>query len=126
MDPEVYRKMQDFMEENYEIIYKNPKLNEAYYEKIRPMFNMLYERFLDDAVSKNYSSYLFKHHFNYAYIEQNYLENGLDLDNFLDCNDLVVDYIASMTDDYFVNVFYKLFPDSKLKIEYIPYFEDDL
>ncbi|HEY8443259.1 MAG TPA: HD domain-containing protein [Clostridia bacterium] len=124
MDSKVYQMMKEIMDENYELIYKNPKVNEVYYETIKPMFDMLYERFLCDVKSKDYNSFIFKHHFNYAYLAQNYLENGLDLDNDIDCNDLVVDYIASMTDDYFVEVFQKLFPDSKLKIKYISYFEE--
>ena len=35
---------------------------------------------------------------------------------------IVVDYIASMTDDYFVELYAHLFPDSGRKIEYIGYF----
>ena len=37
---------------------------------------------------------------------------------------IVADYIASMTDDYFVDLFYELFPKSGLKIEYKSYFTD--
>jgi dGTPase len=36
---------------------------------------------------------------------------------------IVADYIASMTDDYFVDLFEHLFPDSQLKISYNGYFE---
>ncbi|HEY8420020.1 MAG TPA: HD domain-containing protein [Clostridia bacterium] len=126
MDSKVYREMKEFMDENYELIYKSSRVNEVYYETIKPMFDMLYERFLYDVKMQDYSSYIFKHHFYYAYLPQNYIDIGLDLENDIDCNDLVVDYIASMTDDYFVEVFQKLFPDSKLKIKYISYFEDNL
>lgn len=124
MDSDVYQDMKHIMDENYELIYKNPQVEQVYYETIKPMFEMLYERFLDDVKNQDFNSYIFKHHYNYAYIAKNYLEDGIDFDNDLHCNDLVVDYIASMTDDYFVEVFQKLFPDSKLKIKYISYFED--
>lgn len=126
MDQEVYQKMQDIMDENYELIYKNPQVTEVYYQTIKPMFDLLYDRFLNDLKTKNYSSYIFKHHINYAYIAQNYVEGGIDFDNDFHRNDLVVDYIASMTDDYFVEVFQRLFPDSPLKIQYKPYFEETL
>lgn len=39
-------------------------------------------------------------------------------------NLLVVDYIASMTDDYFIELHQLLFPSSKLKLNYHGYFGD--
>ena len=38
-------------------------------------------------------------------------------------DDIVVDYIASMTDDYFVDVFDYLFPGNRYRINYIGYFD---
>ena len=35
----------------------------------------------------------------------------------------MVDYIASMTDDYFIELHHYLFPDSNLKVEYKGYFD---
>lgn len=35
---------------------------------------------------------------------------------------MVVDYIASMTDDYFVDLHRYLFPDSPYRVEYRGYF----
>ena len=37
--------------------------------------------------------------------------------------DLVVDYLASMTDDYFVDLYSYLFPDSDTTVCYKGYFE---
>jgi dGTPase len=37
----------------------------------------------------------------------------------------VVDYIASMTDDYFIDLHHHLFPDSPYKVEYTGYFEKE-
>ena len=39
-------------------------------------------------------------------------------------NQIVTDYIASMTDDYFVALHRFLFPESRYRIEYKSYFED--
>ena len=39
-------------------------------------------------------------------------------------NQLVVDYIASMTDDYFIDLYHRLFPDSPYQIVYRDYFEE--
>ena len=38
-------------------------------------------------------------------------------------NQIVVDYIASMTDDYFIELYHHLFPNSDKKIEYKGYFK---
>ena len=38
-------------------------------------------------------------------------------------NQIVVDYIASMTDDYFTDLYAYLFPKSDLKINYKGYFD---
>ncbi|MBQ9485221.1 MAG: phosphohydrolase, partial [Clostridia bacterium] len=37
-------------------------------------------------------------------------------------DDIVVDFLASMTDDYFISLFNALFPDHPFKIEYKDYF----
>ena len=38
-------------------------------------------------------------------------------------NQLVVDYIASMTDDYFIDLHHYLFPDSSYQVKYQGYFD---
>ena len=38
-------------------------------------------------------------------------------------NLIVTDYIASMTDDYFIDLYGFLFPDSSLRLSYIGYFD---
>ena len=124
MDKAVYQKMQELMQENYQVIYHNPKVMKVYEEQIKPMFDMMYERFLSELKNKDKTSYIYRHHIEYAYIAQNYKKADVDFDNEQHCNDVVVDYIASMTDDYFVEMFSRLFPDNKHKIKYISYFEE--
>ena len=124
IDKAVYQKMLYLMQENYQVIYHNPKIMKSYEEVIKPMFDMMYEKFLFDLKDNDCNSYIYKHHIEYAYIEQNYKNAGIDFNNELHCNDVVADYIASMTDDYFIEMFYKLFPDTQYKIQYISYFEE--
>ncbi|MBQ9607352.1 MAG: hypothetical protein IJV16_09310, partial [Lachnospiraceae bacterium] len=38
-------------------------------------------------------------------------------------DDMVVDYIASMTDDYFIDLHALLFPGSSHKVSYLGYFD---
>ena len=39
-------------------------------------------------------------------------------------NQIVVDYMASMTDDYCAELYHFLYPDSSIDIKYHGYFED--
>lgn len=39
-------------------------------------------------------------------------------------NRIVTDYIASMTDDYFVDLYHHLFPKGKYYVNYKSYFEN--
>lgn len=75
---------------------------------------------LDDIKKNDEDSIIFKHHIspigeplrNYRNIDYLSEEN----------NQIVVDYIASMTDDYFIALHKFLFPESKYSVEYEPYF----
>lgn len=83
------------------------------------MFEM-YNRLVSDIESGNKSSKIFTHHINlidksYYTREVPYIEE--------DKHQIVVDYIASMTDDYFIDLYNYLFPDSSYEIAYKGYFE---
>ena len=39
-------------------------------------------------------------------------------------NQIVVDYIAGMTDNYLIELHHHLFPDSPLRVEYKGYFDN--
>ena len=107
--------------ENYEVIYKDKNINNQYNSIIKPMFEDIYYKLLDD-IKKNYEdSMIFKHHINpignalRKYQSVDYLSE--------ENNQIVVDYIASMTDDYFIALYKFLFPESKYSVEYEPYFK---
>ena len=124
MDDAYYEAFSLAKKENYQRIYKQKDLETVYEESIYPMIAKMYEYLLKEAKSLTKDSMLYKHHI--SYIEEitktyrrgpAYSEIGAD--------ELVVDYIASMTDDYFVELFRYLFPNSTLKVEYKGYFEED-
>mgnify|MGYP003300232438 CR=1 FL=1 len=124
MDDAYYEAFSLAKKENYQRIYKQKDLEKVYEESIYPMIAKMYEYLLKEAKSLTKDSMLYKHHI--SYIEEitktyrrgpAYSEIGAD--------ELVVDYIASMTDDYFVELFRYLFPNSTLKVEYKGYFEED-
>jgi dGTPase len=85
------------------------------------MMEQIYERMLADAKSHNKDSFLYKHHIEYIKDMTKYYSTVDYEDN--DPNDIVVDYIASMTDDYFVDLYRYLFPDGKYDVKYVGYFE---
>ncbi|MDE6690631.1 MAG: HD domain-containing protein, partial [Clostridia bacterium] len=105
--------------DNYELVYKSDLARKGLAETVQPMFRLLYRKLLDDLVADNRSSPIFAHHIDY--VNKSYYKRREPYEN-SEPNQIVVDYIASMTDDYFIDLFAKLFPESDLKIEYNGYF----
>ena len=121
MDKDFFDAFSFGKEENYKLIYRDDRVKETYTNSINPMMEQIYEKLLEDAKSHNKDSILYKHHIEYVkdirkyYSKVDYEEN--------EPNDIVVDFIASMTDDYFVDLYDYLFPEGKSNVKYIGYFE---
>ena len=110
--------------ENYEMIYNNKSLNDLYENEIRPMFGELYEELLRQAESGDKSSVFYRHHM--AYMEKNnfYVKSHVRKPYAeQEKNQLVVDYLASMTDDYFIALYHYLFPKGKHDVKFVGYFD---
>ncbi|MCR5701650.1 MAG: HD domain-containing protein [Lachnospiraceae bacterium] len=121
MDEEYYNAIKAAKKENYEKIYFNDEVESKYKDCIRPMFHDIYEKLLSDMKVGDKNSIIYKHHI--EYVKNNTATYGYD--RYLDTtsNDqMVVDFMASMTDDYFVDLHEYLFPKSKYRVEYISYF----
>ena len=121
MDDDFFEAFSAGKRENYELIYGADKTKEAYATSIYPMMEQIYEKLLADAKSNNRDSVLYKHHIAYINDLTKYYPNANYEHN--DPNDIVMDYIASMTDDYFVDLYRYLFPDGKYDVKYVGYFE---
>jgi len=127
MSDETFSALTEILNDNYRCIYQNDEIVAPYYESIKPMMELLYYRFLEDLKKNNYSSPIYKHYLNGSIIGnyyRHYIDRYVDLKKH-DANDIVADFIASMTDDYFVDVFAYLFPDNELskRIKYVEYFD---
>ena len=128
MDKDVYEAFSNAKKENYELIYKDDRLDNVYKENIKPMFDALYNKLLSQAKNIDKSSILYKHHIEYLR-QANQFSRYFKVDDFIEeylCgspDDIVVDYIASMTDDYFIELYHYLFPEGKYKVDYVGYFE---
>ncbi len=107
-------------DENYTLIYKNKSLNEMLNDNIKPMFEKVYKKLIFDLENRNFESVIFKHHINYI-VENTRFYNSDDYTNQDSC-DIVSDFIASMTDDYFICLFEYLFPSDTHGLKYKSYF----
>lgn len=119
MDEEHFEALKKAKNDNYALIYKQETVGEAY-KTVKPMMAELYEKLLDDLMSKNKSSPIFTHHIDY--VNEAHYKREIPYEE-TEPNQIVVDYIASMTDDYFVDIYNYLFPNSTKKIDYKGYFE---
>ncbi|MDR2106037.1 MAG: HD domain-containing protein [Coriobacteriales bacterium] len=110
-------------QENFQLIYDNERINRTSENLVKEMFGRLYERLRADVLAGDERSYIFRHHI--AFVERRrkmYRDNRPYREEQPD--QIVVDYLASMTDDYFVDLHALLFP-RETAIEYVPYFKPD-
>ncbi len=119
MDDQHFEALKKLKADNYELIYKNEKVSELY-DLIRPMMEELYERLLYGITANDKDSPIFTHHI--SYVKGAHYQRDIPYES-TEPNLLVVDYIASMTDDYFIDLYNYLFPSSQKHIEYKGYFD---
>ncbi len=120
LSPGAYGDLKQAKRENYEVIYHNKAVSQKY-DVIGRMFDEVYYKLLDDLRSKDESKIIYRHHIKYIREKNSYYSN--DAYGKEDEHQIVADYIASMTDDYFLELHNYLFPDSKNKVEYVSYFK---
>ena len=104
--------------ENYEKIYNDGEVADRYDMIIKPMFRRVYSALLDMLIKEDTSSVIYKHHIDFVNSRRAVKDYAAT-----EKNQIVVDYIASMTDDYFIDLYEFLFGESS-GIEYTSYFED--
>lgn len=121
LDDEHFAALKRLKEENYRIIYLNGAVTEKINRTVKPMMAKMYETLLSDIQNGKTSSPAFTHHIND--LNKPYFKRPKPY-RYENPNDTVVDYIASMTDDYFNDLYRYLFPRDNLRIDYVDYFED--
>ncbi len=122
MDHDHYRALSAAKRDNYAKIYRSPVTSAQLSSTVQPMMEALYGQLLDDLLHRNLHSPIFMHHIDY--VNQSHYRRDVPYES-ADPNDLVTDYIASMTDDYFVEVHRYLFPDSPYVVQYKGYFPEE-
>lgn len=99
--------------QNYAIIYEREGMSGNDGNVVETMFEQLYERLFDDLMRGDESSPIYRHHVrslaarSVSLTPEEYLAG--------EPNQIVVDYLASMTDHYFTSLFSHLFPESPLR-----------
>lgn len=114
MSAEAFADLKRAKRQNYELIYDREGMTEDAGNLIEEMFERLYDRLAADLARGDESSPVFKHHIaklcakSRTITAEGYLAEGVD--------HIVVDYIASMTDDYFLSLYRHLFPDDARRV----------
>lgn len=123
MDKAIYEDIIKIKDENTEKIYANNQVNKPYIDLVKPMMEKLYLKLVDDVLNKRYDEPVFQHHLNHSILGNCYRDEARHI--IADADIIVTDYIASMTDDYFIDLFQHTFPDDPLcnNIHYISYFD---
>lgn len=121
LDQEHFEALSQAKKENYSRIYESAATRAKLDTTAKPMMGEIYEQMLSDLQSGKTYSPIFRHHIDYINNARYERETPYGKE---DPNQIVVDYIASMTDDYFIDLHHYLFPESNYKVEYTGYFHE--
>ena len=114
MSEEVFQDLKRAKKQNYELIYFQEGVISGTGNIVESMFVDMYELLLDDLRKNNLDSPLFKHHISSLLSQSRSFDQASYLKE--EANQIVVDYMASMTDSYFIALYAYLFPQSKKHI----------
>lgn len=106
--------------ENYDKIYNRATMHTGLQGSVEKMMADVYGQLLSDVKNNSKASPIFTHHV--AQIERLWDAHAAKYAK-TEANQLVVDYIASMTDDYFIELHEFLFPGSSHGLKYRGYFD---
>ena len=121
LDEAHFKAVQSYKKENYAVIYANEPGRAILKRVVEPMMQEIYDQLLEDLRQDKKDSPIFRHHIDY--VNQTRYPRTEDYEK-TEPNQIIVDYIASMTDDYLIDLHRYLFPDSNYYVEYTGYFND--
>ena len=121
LDQKHFEAVKAYKRENYSMIYENEPGRAKLEQMAKPMMTEIYEQLLEDLQLGKKNSPIFKHHIDY--VNQSHYPRQIPYEK-TEPNQMVVDYIASMTDDYLIDLHHFLFPNSGYYVDYTGYFMD--
>ncbi|MEB1813479.1 deoxyguanosinetriphosphate triphosphohydrolase family protein [Adlercreutzia mucosicola] len=115
LSEEVFCDLKAAKRQNYEVIYLKEGMVDETENIVEEMFEDMYARLLDDLVAGREDSPIFRHHVKRLCAQS----RSITPEGYLagEPNQIVVDYMASMTDSYFVAIYEHLFPGSTRRIQ---------
>lgn len=121
LDASHFAALKQSKSDNYVQIYHRAAEDAQFDATIKPMMAELYGQLVEDLKTNRRKSPIFTHHIQYVNKVYNSRREPYEHD---DLHQIAIDYIASMTDNYFIDLYEYLFPNSQLKVEYKGYFDD--
>ena len=122
LDESHFQALQSYKKDNYSMIYAMEPGRAILKRVVEPMMQEIYEQLLEDLRQGNLNSPIYRHHIDY--VNQTRYPREVPYGKTEEPNQIIVDYIASMTDDYLIDLHRYLFPDSSYYVEYTGYFND--
>ena len=121
LDRRHFKALQASKRDNYSKIYDSAATRAKLDLTAKPMMAAIYGQMLEDLVKGNRYSPIFTHHLD-CVDKVHYQRTTPYTDE--EPNQIVVDYIAGMTENYFIELHRYLFPQSELKVNFLGYFDD--
>lgn len=109
MSAAAFEEMRRAKRENYEKIYLSDRV-EGLYAAVGELFERMYEMILSDLRAGNEQAPVFRHHI--RFVDEWLAHYGRSYDWQADLDLTVIDYIQSMTDDYFIAYAQEFFPET--------------
>lgn len=122
LDKDHFQALKTAKQENYRRIYESAANAARLEATAKPMMAEIYDQMRWDLLQNNRNSPIFRHHI--QYVNRSYYKREVPYEA-SDPDQIVVDYIASMTDDYLIDLHHYLFPNSHLKATYTGYFDEE-
>ena len=122
LDAKHFKALRKSRLDNYKMIYNYAVAFASLDTTVKPMMAEIYGQLLDDLKADRRDSPIFRHHI--IPLNAIYYKRETPYEQ-CDPHDIVVDYIASMTDNYFIELHSHLFPNSSLQVEYKGYFDEE-
>ena len=120
MDDAHFEALRVAKRDNYALIYNSEAGGNRLSTTVQPMMANIYDQLLDDLRLENRNSPIYAHHIDYINLHARKRTTPYGNEEH---NQIVVDYIASMTDDYLIDLHHYLFPNSDLHVAYNGYFD---
>lgn len=122
MSEEAFEDIKLAKKQNYEMIYFKEGTVSEFENVVQEMFAEMYDRLLCDLLAGDESSPVFAHHVSSLVAKS----VSIKRDEYLaeEPNRIIVDYISSMTDSYFLALYHHLFPNSDKRLFKREYCDD--